>query len=184
MKKVTLVSLLLGVAVALPLAAGADTFTYSFSGTAQFVTGSPTVPVSFDLTLTATPITGTTGEYGITNIASSDFILNGVTLPSFNEAVSYSTTGTITPTGYVDSSLMFYDNLYYTAAEHLDPNGISFTDDNIDMLIYGGSSSTSPNDNALYSTTPEPASWLLALSGLLGIAGFVSFRRRRAIWSN
>ena len=181
MKKCALVCLFLGVVGALPLAASADTFTYSFSGPAfDEVTNTPDITLSFDLTLTATPISG--DEFGVTEIASNDFTVNSDTLPSFDELVTFSPTGDkIFPTGVINSSQMFYDNLYFDASPNFDSNGISFTDGNVDVVVYNSGGS----DLALFTVadTPEPSSWLLALSGFAGILG-LAFYRRSAIWNN
>lgn len=180
MKKVALVCLFLGAAIALPLAASADTFTYSFSGTAGNVAASGTIPLSFDLTLTATPISG--DEFGVTEIASSDFTVNGITLPSFDELVTYSPTGDkLYPTGFINGSQMYYDNLYFDVSPNFDGNGISFTDSNVDVVVYNSSG----GDSALFTVagTPEPSPWLLALSGLVGILGLTLYRRK-TIWGN
>lgn len=181
MKKCALVCLILGVVSVLPLAASADTFTYSFSNLAQNVAGGGLVSLGFDLTLTATPISD--GEFGVTEIASSDFTVNGVTLPSFDELVTYSPTGDrLFPTGFINSSLMYYDNLYFSSSPNFDGNGISFTDGNVDVVVYNNGN---PSDSALFTVaaTPEPSSWLLALSGLVGILG-LAFYRRNAVWNN
>lgn len=177
MKKSAWACLFLGAAIALPLAANADTFTYSFSGTAlDEVTQLPDVSLSFDLTLTATPISG--NEFGVTEIASSDFMVNGVTLPSFDEAVSYDTSNKLFPPPiYFDAGAMYYDNLYFNTTPNFDVNGISFTDSNVDVVVYNSGS-------ALFTTmTPEPSSYLLALSGLAGILGLAVYRRK-AVWNS
>lgn len=179
MKKSAWACLFLGAAIALPLAANADTFTYSFSGTAlDEVTQLPDVSLSFDLTLTATPISG--NEFGVTEIASSDFMVNGVTLPSFDESVSYTTSGTLLPPPiYFDAGAMYYDNLYSSVSPNFDINGISFTDGNVDVVVYHSGS-----DNALFTlATPEPSSYLLALSGLAGILGLAIYRRK-TVWNS
>lgn len=176
MKQFAWVCLLLGAAVAFPLTASADTFTYSFLGTANDeITGNNDVTLSFDLTLTATPISG--NEFGVTEIASSDFVVNGVTLPSFDEPVSYTTSGTLVPpASYFDAAAMFYDNLYFSTGQPFDVNGISFTDSNVDVVVYN-------SGTALFTTlTPEPSSYLLALSGLAGILA-LAFYRRNSAWS-
>src|ERR1700733_6743258 len=152
-------------AFAIPAAAHADTFNFSATGSAGGFSGSGT--------LVATANGG--GNYLITAIAGS-----GVT-------------GLFAPNGFNAN-----DNLLFpSASPTLDSHGFSFTDvngpDTFDVNIFNNGSGdfvflrdednfteTLPVTFTLSAATPEPSTFILLGTGILGVLGTA----RRKFWSS
>jgi len=171
----------LGAVLSMGVAGYADTFSFQITGTQNSGSGY----------LSAVPDATTAGAFDVTSISGT---LNGQSITALLPCTTFNPSS---PCG--GAGLTFgYDNLIYPGGiapfyiNELDLNGlgfvagstavdVAFSSSHLDELNYNGAPPDAPQIIVSFavSPVPEPSSFLLLASGLLGMLGVAGVRRFR-----